>query len=75
MLVEFGVTLGYTLEARQLVAYALGLVLLAIALNAVWRRPVAVDVSGEASSPVTRPSRRGTVNTALSIGIVLLRVS
>src|SRR5215471_18297699 len=74
VIVGFGVTLGYTLEARQLVAYALGLVLLAIALDAVWRRPVAIDVSGEAPSAVTRRFRRGTVNTALSVGIVLLWV-
>jgi len=72
VIVGFGVTLGYTLEARQLVAYALGLVLLAIALNAVWRRPVAVDVGGEAPSSATHHFGRGTVNTALTIGIVLL---
>jgi small-conductance mechanosensitive channel len=72
VIVGFGVPLGYTLGARQLVAYALGLVLLAIALNAVWRRPVAPDVAGEAPSPVTRRFGRGPVNTALSIGIVLL---
>jgi small-conductance mechanosensitive channel len=74
VLVGFGVTVGYTLEARQLVAYALGLVLLAIALDAVWRRPAAIDVSGEAPSPVTRRFGRGTVNTALTVGIVLLWV-
>src|SRR5215471_12433296 len=74
VIVGFGVTLGYTLEARQLVAYALGLVLLAIALDAVWRRPGAINVSGEAPSAVTRRFGRGTVNTALSVGIVLLWV-
>jgi len=74
VIVGFGVTIGYTLEARQLVAYALGLVLLAIALNAVWRRPVAVDVAGEAPSSVTHHFGRGTVNVALTIGIVLLWV-
>jgi small-conductance mechanosensitive channel len=74
VIVGFGVTLGYTLEARQLVAYALGLVLLGIALDAVWRRPVAPDVAGEAPSAVTHRFGRGTVNTALSIGIVLLWV-
>ena len=47
MIVGFGVTLGYTLEARRLVGYALGLVLVAIALDAVRRRPVALDVTGE----------------------------
>src|SRR5215472_16697412 len=42
VIVGFGVPLGYTLEARQLVAYGLGLVLVAIALDAVWRRPTAI---------------------------------
>jgi small-conductance mechanosensitive channel len=74
VIVGFGVTLGYTLEARQLVAYALGLVLLAIALNAVWRRPVTADVGGQAPSPATHHFGRGTVNAALTIGIVLLWV-
>lgn len=32
-------TMGFSIPARQLVAYALGLVLLAIAIEAVWRRP------------------------------------
>jgi small-conductance mechanosensitive channel len=72
--VGFGVTLGYTLEARQLVAYVLGLVLLAIALDAVWRRPVPLDAAGEARSPATHHFGRGTVNAALTIGIVLLWV-
>jgi small-conductance mechanosensitive channel len=74
VIVGFGVHLGYTLEARQLVAYALGLVLVAIALDAVWRRPAAVHEVSEASSAVTRRFGRGTANTALSVGIVLLWV-
>jgi small-conductance mechanosensitive channel len=74
VIVGFGVPLGYTLEARQLVAYVLGLVLVAIALDAVWRRPAAPHEGGEASSPVTHRFGRGTANTALSIGIVLLWV-
>ncbi|NNH41316.1 mechanosensitive ion channel family protein [Rhizobium laguerreae] len=32
-------TLGFSVPARQLVAYALGLVLLVIGIEAVWRRP------------------------------------
>jgi small-conductance mechanosensitive channel len=72
--VGFGVTLGYTLEARQLVAYVLGLVLVAIALDAVWRRPVTLDEGSQALLPVTRRFGRGTANTALSVGIVLLWV-
>jgi small-conductance mechanosensitive channel len=43
-------TLGLSDEARQIVAYTLGLGLLAIGLEAVWRRPVA---SGGASEPGT----------------------
>ncbi len=74
VIVGFGVPLGYTLEARQLVAYGLGLVLLGIALDAVWRRPFAPDVGGEAPSAVVHRLGRGTVNTALSVGIVLLWV-
>src|SRR6516225_1368909 len=74
VIVGFGVPLGYTLEARQLVAYALGLVLVAIALNAVWRRPVALGDGSEAPSPVAHRFGRGTANTALSVGIVLLWV-
>jgi hypothetical protein len=64
VIVGFGVTLGYTLEARQLVAYVLGLVLLAIALDAVWRRPAALQEGSAASSRVrivsggARPMRR-----------------
>jgi small-conductance mechanosensitive channel len=75
VVVGFGVPLGYTPEARQLVAYALGLVLAAIALNAVWRRPVALAVTSEAPSPVMHRFGRGTANTALSVSIVLLWVT
>ena len=74
VIVGFGVRLGYTLEARQLVAYVLGLVLVAIALDVVWRRPTALHEGGEATSPVTHRFGRGTANTALSVGIVLLWV-
>ena len=74
VVVGFGVHLGYTLEARQLVAYALGLVLVAIALDVVWRRPAAVHEVSEELSPVTRRFGRGAANTALSVGIVLLWV-
>jgi small-conductance mechanosensitive channel len=74
VIVGFGVPLGYTLEARQLVAYALGLVLVAIALDAVWRRPVAIHGDNEAPSAVAHRFGWGTANTALSVGIVLLWV-
>ncbi|MBV8711223.1 MAG: mechanosensitive ion channel, partial [Solirubrobacterales bacterium] len=74
VIVGFGVHLGYTLEARQLVAYVLGLVLVAIALDAVWRRPAALQEGSAAASPVTRRFGRGTANAALTIGIALLWV-
>ena len=41
-------TLGFSMEGRQLVAYVLGLGLLAIALETVWRRPVASADATEA---------------------------
>jgi len=66
-------TLGWSLEGRELVAYALGLGLLAIALDAVWRRPVRPEV--ETTSPGSRRQLgRGAQNALLSIGIVLLWV-
>jgi moderate conductance mechanosensitive channel len=71
--IGLGSTFGYTLEARQLAAYALGVGLLAIALEAVWRRPAALE-GAEASSPVTHHFGRGTANAAVSVGIVLLWV-
>ena len=72
--VGFGGTLGYSLEARQLVAYAFGLVLVAIALDAVWRRPAALRDGSVTRSPVTHRFGRGTANAALTVGIVLLWV-
>ena len=68
-------TLGWSLEGRQLVAYVLGLGLLAIALEAVWRRPASVEKSTEASSLVTRHFGQGARNTALTVGIVLMWVA
>jgi small-conductance mechanosensitive channel len=65
-------TLGWSLEGRQLVAYTLGLGLLAIALEAVWRRPVTLDEGTQAPSPVTHHFGRGTANVSLSVGIVPL---
>jgi len=73
VLVGFGRTLGYSLESRQLIAYALGLGLLAIALEAVWRRP-AVSDEQEAPSAPTHRLGRGARNAMMSAGIVLLWV-
>jgi small-conductance mechanosensitive channel len=70
--VGLGVTLGYSLEGRQLIAYALGLVLVSIGLEAIWRRPTVNEEHSEATSGGTLRSKHGTTNTALSVGIVLL---
>ena len=73
--VEFGLlaTLGLSLEARRLVAYLLALGLLAIALETVWRRPVAPRGVLEPLRG-THHLERGAQNALLSIGIVLLWV-
>jgi small-conductance mechanosensitive channel len=65
-------TLGFSVAGRQLVAYVLGLGLLAIALEAVWRRPVASDQGIEAQPPKTHRLGRGAQNALLSVGFVLL---
>jgi moderate conductance mechanosensitive channel len=65
-------TFGFSLEARQLIAYVLGLGLLVIALESVWRQPVAPDQGIEALSPKARHFGRGAQNALLSVGIVLL---
>ncbi len=68
-------TLGFSLEERQLVAYVLGLGLLAIALEAVWRRPAALPEARGAQTVVTRRfGRRRARNALLTVGIVLLWV-
>jgi small-conductance mechanosensitive channel len=70
-----GATLGWSLEGRQIVAYALGLILLAIALEAVWRRPVPTEGAEEPVLPAKHHRLgHGGRNTLLSIGIVLLWV-
>ncbi len=69
--VGFGVTLGYSVEGRELIAYALGLGLVAIALEAVWRRPAPVK-SSDALFPAVQRFGRGAANTALSCGVLLL---
>jgi moderate conductance mechanosensitive channel len=67
-------TLGFSLEERHLVAYVLGLGLLAIALESLWRRPVAPDRGAEAPSPKRLRLGRGAQDALLSVGIVLLWV-
>lgn len=65
-------TLGFSVPARQLVAYSLGLVLLVIGIEAVWRRPSGL-------SQMAPPSRLGLrarnwLWTAYFIGVWLLWV-
>jgi small-conductance mechanosensitive channel len=72
--VELLTTLGLSLAGRQIVAYVLGFVLLAIALEAVWRRPAAPLDSAEAPALAAHHLGRGAQNALLSIGIVLLWV-
>jgi hypothetical protein len=67
-------TLGFTFEGLQLVGYILGLGIIAIVLEAVWRRPVARHQVVETVLAETRPFGRGAVNTVVSIGVVLLWV-
>ncbi|MGH7046457.1 MAG: mechanosensitive ion channel domain-containing protein [Stellaceae bacterium] len=71
--VGLGRTLEYSLEARQLLAYAFGLVLLAIALEATWRRPVAAHSSADVTPPgEAQRLGRSAQNALLSIAFVLL---
>jgi small-conductance mechanosensitive channel len=74
--VEIGLLyrLGLPLASRELVAYALGLGLLAIALETVWRRPVAPNETAETPLHTTHHLGRSAQNALLSTGIVLLWV-
>jgi moderate conductance mechanosensitive channel len=62
--------LGFSSEGVELVGYTLGLGVLAIALESVWRRPIALREAAEASSAETHRFGRAPANIALSIGIV-----
>ncbi len=73
-IVELGSALGYSLEARQLIAYAFGLGALAVVLIAVWCRPVHRHRGGEASPDEARRLSPSTQNALLSIGFGLLWV-
>jgi hypothetical protein len=64
--------LGFSLEERQLVAYVLGLGLLAIGLESVWRRPLPLSQGTEAPSPQRFNLDRGAQNALVTVGIVLL---
>ena len=64
--------LGFSTEGLQLVAYTLGLGLVAIALESVWRVPIPPREVAEAPSAATHRFGRGARNTALTVGIILL---
>jgi small-conductance mechanosensitive channel len=61
--------LGFSPEGRVLVAYALGLGLLAIALHVVWSRPPAPE---DLPSTPRSPARAGVAPWLLSLCLVLL---
>ncbi|MDF2688556.1 MAG: hypothetical protein K0Q80_1521, partial [Microvirga sp.] len=62
-------SLGFSPEARELVAYVLGLGLLAIALNVVWTRPRSLDVRPDVTQ---RPAHQRVAPWLLSLCLVLL---
>jgi small-conductance mechanosensitive channel len=68
--VEFVRTLGFSPEGRRLVAYILGIGLLAIAVEAVWRRPIPPAMAPEASEQPRRHHALGT--WLLSLCLVVL---
>jgi moderate conductance mechanosensitive channel len=72
VIIEECSTLGFTYEGLQLVGYTLGLGTVGIALEAIWRSPLARRDAVGASSADRRSLGRGAANIARSIGIVLL---
>jgi small-conductance mechanosensitive channel len=66
--------LGFSYEGIQFVGYTLGLGIVAIALESVWRKPIATRQVAETPSAAARHFGRVAANTARSIGIVLLWV-
>jgi moderate conductance mechanosensitive channel len=74
LIVEECSALGFSFEGLQVVAYAFGLGLLGIALEAVWRGPIPPREVGKAPSAQTHRFGPGARKAALSVGIVLLWV-
>jgi moderate conductance mechanosensitive channel len=72
VIVEECSKLGFSFQGLQLVAYTLGLGTVAIALESVWRGPIAPRGVAEATSAETHHFRRRSHKVALSVGIVLL---
>ncbi|WP_246737632.1 mechanosensitive ion channel family protein [Nordella sp. HKS 07] len=52
--------LGFTIPSRQLIAYALGLVLLGMGIEAVWRRPVQTSAPAQDAARATIDERART---------------
>ncbi len=67
-------TLGLSLAGLQIVAYVLGLGLMAIALETVWRRPIAPLGSAEQPSHLKHHLGRAAGDALLTLGIVVLWV-
>jgi small-conductance mechanosensitive channel len=64
--------LGFTSEGVQLVGYTLGLGAVAIALEAVWRRPATSREVDETAPAETHHFGRGAADITVSIGIVVM---
>jgi len=72
VIVEEGTSLGFSFNGLQLVGYTLGLGLVAIALESIWRGPVAPREAAEVSSAEAHRFGRVARKLALSTGTVLL---
>src|SRR5262249_44395891 len=66
--------LDFSDDGAQVVAYTLGLSIVAIALESVWRKPIAPHQSAGTPAAEARHLGRIAVDTSRSIGIVLLWV-
>jgi small-conductance mechanosensitive channel len=64
--------LDFSYDGLQVVAYTLGLSIVAIALESVWRKPIAPRQGAETRATVARHFGWVVANIARSIGIVLL---
>jgi moderate conductance mechanosensitive channel len=73
VIVQECLTLGFSEAGVQVVGYTLGLGVIAIALEAIWRSP-AGPAGADASAFETRQFSRTARNTGLSAGIALLWV-
>ena len=73
MFVEEAITLGFSIEAQQVIGYSLGLGLVGIAWEAIWRRPITAR-AGDAAASETRHLGRTACNVLLSVGVALLWV-